>query len=123
MADSNPTQLSDTTITGALNVTGTAKLGSNSISFAGLRSSVASVALGTVAGDSVTTSVTVTGVAAGDPILAILPASIWSGAYHDVGLSALATATDTVVVAARNSTITGVNTAAMNFTFYWLDLA
>ena len=141
MADSNPTYLSDVTIdgtlkvtgaltqqgavtaSGGLNVTSTMTLGTNGFSFVGLRSSTVSVALGTVASDSVSTSVTVTGVAAGDPILAIAPASQWSGAYYDIDLSALATGTNTVVLQARNSTTTGINTTAQNMTFYWLDLA
>lgn len=99
------------------------QVGNSGVGMNAIRKSTVSVALGTVAGDSVTTSITVTGIAAGDPVFCVAPASQWSGAYHDISLSALATATDTVVLAARNSTTTGINTTAQNMDLYWIDLA
>lgn len=98
------------------------QVGNSGIVINGIRKSTASVALGATAHDSVTTAVTVSGVAVGDPIIAIVPASQWSGAYYDVDLKAKVTAADTITLAAANSAATTVNTAAMNFDFFWLDV-
>jgi hypothetical protein len=109
--------------TGPATFASSVSLGVNGQSIVGLRRSTVSVALGTVAFDSVTTSLTISGITVGDPIIGIVPASLWSGAYRDISLDAIATAGDTVLLGARNSTLTGINTTAMNFTVHWLDLA
>jgi hypothetical protein len=102
---------------------GTNKFGTSGVAFAQIRKSTVSVAIGGTAADSVTTSVTIPNIAEGDPIIAIVPSSIWSGAYNDLDLKARASASSTVILAATNSTTTAVNTDAMNFDFYWIDLA
>jgi hypothetical protein len=111
------------THSGAVTYSGTVKLGTAGLAFASVRSSRVSVALGATAADSVETTLTIPNIALGDPVLAIVPASIWSGAYNDIGLSCLASAASTAILSARNSTTTTVNTAAMNFDIFWLDLA
>ena len=110
-------------VDGNLVFNGVQSLGSSGATFMAVRKSTASVALGTAAFDSITTSVTIAQIAVGDPVIAVVPASIWSGAYRDISLSAYASAASTVLVGAVNSTNTAVNTAAMNFDFYWIDLA
>jgi hypothetical protein len=109
--------------TGSVGFSGAVSFGANGQSFVQLRKSTVSVALGTVAFDSVTTSVTIANINVGDPVLAIVPASIWSGAYRDISLSGLASAGSTLLLGAVNSTLTGINTAAMNMDVFWLDLA
>jgi hypothetical protein len=111
-------------VDGPLSSKGTVQLGTNGFSFAGLRSSTASVILGTVVEDSIVTAVPITGIASGDPILAIQPdVSIWTGAYNDLALHASSNSGGFVNLTAINSTATAFDTDAMNVTFYWLDLA
>lgn len=109
--------------TGAATFASTVSLGANGFSFAGLRRSTVSVAIGGTAADSVLTSAALSGITVGDPIIAIEKASIWSGSYHDLDVSASCVSWGAVQFEARNSAHTTVNTAAMNFTIYWLDIA
>jgi hypothetical protein len=110
-------------VSGYFSTTSNVRLGSSGVSFLQLRKSTASVAIAATAADSVTTDVPISGAAAGDVLIAIEPASIWSGAYFDVGLNGYFRSANTLTLVARNSTTTTVNTAAMNVDFYWLDLA
>lgn len=108
---------------GNMAFTGSAAFGASGFSISGIRKSTVSVALGTVAFDSVTTSVSIANIEVGDPVIAIVPASTWSGAYRDISLSGLASAQSTVLIGAVNSTLTGINTSAMNMDVFWIDLA
>lgn len=102
---------------------GSVALGTGGSRFSGLVRSTVSVAIGATAADSVLTSAALSGITVGDPVINIEPASIWSGAYYDVGVTASCVSWGAVQFAARNSTTTTVNTAAMNFTITWIDLA
>lgn len=109
--------------TSTTTIGGSVALGTAGSRFSGLVRSVVSVAIGGTAADSVTTSAALSGITVGDPVIHIEPASIWSGAYYDLDVSASCVSWGAVQFAARNSTTTTVNTAAMNFTITWLDLA
>lgn len=111
------------TFTGGIGLNSALTLGLAGVPFKAFRKSTVSVALGTDNFDSVTTAITENNVSAGDIIIAIKPASIWSGAYYDINLYAYASAASTITLVANNSTNTAFNTDAMNMDIYWLDLA
>lgn len=98
-------------------------LGTAGSRFSGIvRSTVSVLCVGT-AHDSTTTSAALSGITVGDPILNIEKASIWSGAYYDLGVEASCVSWGAVQFVTRNSSATAFNTAAMNFTITWMDLA
>ena len=112
------------TASGGLNVTSTMTLGANGFSFVGLRKSTISVDFPSVPGnDSVTTTATINALAAADVVAIVRPASIWSGSYYDLNVTAVASAASTLTLIAANSAATAVDPDAMNFDIYWLDLA
>lgn len=107
--------------TGAVTFTGGLTLGSSGVAVTSIRQSTASIRIVGTANDSTTTDATVSAMTVGDVVLAIRPASIWSGAYYDIGLEGVPGAGICTIVA-RNSTITTVTADAMNATITWLDL-
>ena len=102
--------------------TGTWALGASGTSYTALRSSTVSINPGAVAAqDSASTTATITLMPADAIILAAQPASIWSGAYFDLAITAKVSAASTLQVALANSTITSVTPDAMNWTVVYID--
>jgi len=108
-------------VSGALQSTGTLTVGSSGVGIKAIRQSTTSIRIVGTAGDSTTTSATVSGMTVGDVVLAIRPASIWSGSYYDIALEGVPAA-DACTIVARNSTTTSITADAMNATITWLDL-
>ena len=103
-------------------VTGTFALGASGTSYTALRSSTISVSPGAVAAnDSVSTTATISLMPADAVILAAQPASIWSGAYFDLAITAKVSAASTLQLALTNSAITSVTPDAMNWTIVYID--
>lgn len=102
---------------------GAVAIGTSGSRISGIVRSTVSVALGTVAFDSITTQAALSGITVGDPVINVEKASIWSGAYNDITVDASCTSWGAVQFRAANSTLTAINTTAMNFTITWIDLA
>ena len=110
------------TPSGNVAFTGTFALGASGTSYSALRSSTVSINPGAVAAnDSASTTATITLMPADAIILAAQPASIWSGAYFDLAITAKVSAASTLQVALANSTITSVTPDAMNWTVVYID--
>lgn len=107
---------------GNVALTGTLALGASGTSYSALRSSTISVNPGAVAAhDSISTTATIQLLPADATIIAAQPASIWSGAYFDLAITAHVSAASTVRIGLANSTLTSVTPDAMNWVVTYLD--
>ena len=73
--------------------------------------------------DSASTTATIQTMPADALIISAQPASIWSGAYYDLAITATVSAASTLRIGLANSTITAVAPAAMNWDILWVDPA
>lgn len=108
--------------TGNVANTGTWALGASGTSLSAIRVSTFSMVAGTVAPhDSATTTATISLMPADAVIISLQPASQWSGTYYDIGWNAQVSAASTLLVSFRNSTITSVAPALINWTVAYID--
>lgn len=109
---------------GPLKVDGNLTVGASGSALASIVVSTVSINPGSVAAfDSASTTATIQAMPADAVILSAQPASIWSGAYFDLAITAHVSAASTLRIGLANSTLTAVAPAAMNWTITWADPA